>query len=341
MKHLKELSALPGVSGNEHEVRDYIRNVLKEEGLNTKTDAMGNLLVSGRGREDGNMGSNGRPSLLLAAHMDEVGLMVSGIEKNGMLRFKKVGSIDDRILAARQVLIGKDKIPGIIGGKAIHLQKPEERRKPYQTDNLYIDIGAKDKDEGEKKVRLGDYISFKSSFRQVGDDCLMGKAFDDRAGCAILLELLADKTLPPFQAAFTVQEETGLRGAVIAAHALQPRTALVVETTSASDVPETKDHRQSTVLGAGPAITFMDASVVVDRELSNRLAETATAHHIPYQMRRFTGGGTDGGPIAVSRSGVKTAVISVPCRYIHSPHSIINQKDWENTLHLTRLFIKN
>ncbi len=339
---LQDLSGIPGVSGNENEVRKYIRKALPSR-IKADVDYMGNLLVNKDFKGNSSACFRKIPRIMLAAHMDEVGLMISSIEKTGHLRFKKVGGIDDRVLVAKDVLVGKDCVPGVIGAKAVHLQKEEERKRPYEVKSLFIDIGVQGKEEAEKLVQIGDYVSFDSSFKSMGDNCYMGKAFDDRVGCAILLEMLHDhqKELPPFQAAFTVQEEVGFRGARTAAYALNPEIALVIEGTAASDVPESKDHEHSTTLGEGPAITFMDQSVMVDRELMQRLVNTAEKNEIPFQFRRFTGGFTDAGAISLAREGTRTAVISVPCRYIHSPFSILKESDYRHTLELVRAFLKS
>ncbi|MFY9115312.1 MAG: M42 family metallopeptidase [Dethiobacteria bacterium] len=332
---LEELSNIPGVSGDEREVRRFIRAALPKRGVTLQTDAMGNLLVhKGTGRPMSRV-----PRIMLSAHMDEVGLMISSIEKTGHLRFRKIGGIDDRVLVSRTVVVGRDKIPGVIGAKAIHLQKAEERKKSLEIEQLFIDIGVRNKEEAEKIVKIGDYASFDTSCIRLGQDCFMGKAFDDRVGCSILLELLRQKKTPPFSAAFTVQEEVGLRGATVAAYTLKPDLALVLEGTAASDVPGIKEHQHLTSLGGGPAISFMDRSMIVDRELLEKMIRLAQKNKMPFQLRRFTGGGTDGGSISLSRGGVKTAVLSVPCRYIHAPSSILKESDYRHTVDLARAFL--
>lgn len=334
--YIEELSNLAGVSGNETEVRRFIRDSLPRRNIEAQTDSMGNLIVHKKGRSSSRM-----PHVMVAAHMDEVGLMISSIEKSGHLRVLKVGAIDDRVLVSKQVVIGKDKIPGIIGAKAVHLQKPEERKKNFKVDQLFIDIGAKGKEEAEKLVKIGDYASFGSRFTSIGEGSYMGKAFDDRAGCSVLLELLKEKNMPTFTAVFTVQEEVGLRGARVAAYTVKPDAALVLEGTSAADVPESKDHEHVTSLGKGPALSVMDQSVIVDRDLLDKLIKLAETNKIPFQFRRFTGGATDAGAISLSRGGVKSAVMSVPCRYIHSPFSVMKESDYKHTLNLAVQFIRS
>ncbi len=330
---LETLSNLPGVSGDETRVRRAIVEILQDQPLVLQCDTMGNLYVRKKG--------SARDSrIMLTAHMDEVGLMVVAVEKSGHLKFKPVGSIDSRVLAAKRVKVGPDAIPGVIGVKAVHLQKPGERRKPFTEDQLSIDIGASSREEALKYVRVGDYVTFDSTFTAVGEGYFRGKAFDDRVGCAVLLELLLDPDTPPFDAVFTVQEEIGSRGALVAAYKLQPQRALVLEGTAAADTPGIESEQSSTVLGAGPAISIMDSSVIVDREMLRELVHTAEAAGIPYQYRRFTGASTDAGAIALSREGVKAAVVSVPCRYIHSPHGLLKESDFAHTVALVKNWLQ-
>lgn len=331
---LEKLSNLPGISGNEKAVREAIIEELRGRPLKWQTDTMGNLLVRKHG------GSSLSHRIMLAAHMDEVGLMVTSIEKSGHLKFRPVGGIDLRVLVSKRVRLGDDAIPGVIGSKAIHLQKPGERGKPFELDELYIDMGAKDKAEAERYLQVGTYASFDTECVSFGDGCLRGKAFDDRAGCAVLLELLQEEGGPAFDAAFTVQEEVGLRGARVAAYTLQPQLALAVEATAAADTPDTEDERSATVPGSGPAISFMDRSLIVNREVFESLIRAGEAAGIPFQLRRFTGGGTDAGAVALSREGVKAGVVAVPCRYIHAPCSVLKKSDLLHTAALVRAWLE-
>lgn len=331
---LAELSNLHGVSGNEGEVRRFLLKKLSGFDVETTVDTMGNLYVR-KGR------TTDSPGIMLSAHMDEVGLMVMSIQKNGLLKFKPVGSIDSRVLVSKRVLIGAQGLPAVIGVKPVHLQKPGEREKPFDEESLYLDAGFNNGDEAEKRVNVGDYISFDSCFTALGDGFCRGKAFDNRAGCLVLLELLLENNDLSFEAAFTVQEEIGTRGAAVAAYTLQPRVALVVETTAASDTPETEKDAVSTMLGSGPAISIMDRTIMVSRKMREQLVESAEKAGISYQFRRFTGAGTDAGAISLSREGVQTAVVSVPCRYIHSPHSLLQESDLKGTISLIRSWLEN
>lgn len=331
---LQELSNLDGVSGREDEVRSYIYRKASALADDVYFDAMGSLIaVKGRDKRG--------PAVMMAAHMDEVGLMVTSIDKSGLLKIDTIGSLDHRVLVSKTVRVGKDKVPGVIGAKPIHLQEPDEQKKPLKAKSLYVDIGAKDKDDAEKVVSRGDVAAFDTKAGVFGQGCFKGKALDDRAGCSVLLRLLEMDFDLPVYFAFTTQEEIGARGARTAAYSIKPSLALVFEGTSAGDVADAKEHKQSTKLGKGPAITFMDRSVVVNRPLFTRLIEVAESEGIPHQLRQMTTGGTDAGPISLSRTGVPAGVISVPCRYIHSPVSVLNLTDFENTVKLASAVLRS
>lgn len=332
---IKELSVIPGVSGDETRVRNFIREKAAGLGLPSHTDSLGNLYVHKEGRKQGN-----GPGLMLTAHMDEVGLMVSSIEKSGHLRFYKVGGIYEAALISKPVKIGANDLDGVIGAKAIHLQKKEERKKALTVENLYIDIGAKDKEDAEKVVKVGDYVSFYSEASRY-EDLIRGKAFDNRAGCAALLEILQRDFPCSFTAVFTVQEEVGIRGAQVAAYRVNPRLALVLETTIAADTPGVKKHEHSTSLGGGPAFTIKDDSVIAHPRLLDRLIQVAEEQQRPYQFRRFGGSFTDAGAICTSGGGVAAAVVSTPCRYIHSPLSMLSLSDWRHLVEIVDGFIRS
>lgn len=331
---LTKLADLPGVSGDEGAVRKAIIEEIAGLPLRWRTDSMGNLLV----RKEGKVPSS--RAVMLAAHMDEVGLMVVSIEESGHLRFKPLGGIDSRVLVSKRVRVGPEGIPGVIGAKAIHLQKAAERKKPFESDQLYIDIGAKDREEAEKHISIGAYVSFDTRCVSIGEGFFRGKAFDDRAGCAALLELLRENNGLSFDAAFTVQEEVGLRGARVAAYTLQPQLALALEATAAADTPDTKEEFNATTLGKGPALTFMDRTLIADREILQGLIRAAEKAAIPFQLRRGAAGGTDAGAIALSMEGVRAGVVAVPCRYIHSPCGVLKKSDLQHTISLVRAWLE-
>lgn len=328
---LEQLSNARGVSGNETEVREILIDAIKHHVDDYRTDTLGNLIAhkkakSARGRN--------RLKVMLAAHMDEIGLMIVHHEANGHLRFSKVGGIDDRVLLSKVVLIGKDKIPGVIGVKPIHLLKPSERTQVLDADSMTIDIGAKTQEEAQAAVKIGDYATFATQFAEFGEGLVKGKALDDRAGCATLVEIL--KRNYPFDifGVFTVQEEVGLRGARTAAYAIEPDFAFALEGTVCDDSPKQKDVSPVTRVGGGPAITFMDHSLIADRRLVDLLIETAKENRIPYQFKAAVAGGTDAGRIHISKAGVPSVAVAVPVRYIHSPVSVLSKRDFENTIAL-------
>lgn len=342
---VKRLSEIRGASGDEGRVRAALREAVAGRADEVRTDPLGNLIVTRRARggdERGGSseGHNGAPSVMIAAHMDEIGLIVTRVTKSGLLQFKKVGGIDDRLLPSKVVRVGKDGICGVIGSKPIHLQEGGERSKVVSADDLYIDIGATSKEQAEKHAGPGNYATFASACGPFGEGLLKGKAFDDRAGCAILADLLNGDYPVTLHACFTVQEEIGLRGAQVAAYACNPDLGLVLEGTTCADLPGTEEHGYSTVLGGGPALTWIDASMLPHRGLVRHLAGLAERRGIPHQFKRVALGGTDGGRIHLSRAGVPTAVISVPCRYIHAPAAVLSYADLGHAADLAEAFLR-
>ena len=329
---LMKLSQAFGPAGLEGEVRDVLREELDSHIKDWLKDPLGNLIAVKPGAG---------PKVMIAAHMDECGLMISSIDRSGLLKFRKVGGLDDRVLVSKHVVIGPKRLPGVIGAKAIHLQQPEERTKPIPLSGLYIDIGAKSKEEAERMVSLGDYAVFATRFEHLSPTVVKGKSFDNRAGCTVLAEILKENYSMPVYGAFTVQEEIGLRGAGVAAYAVDPDMAIVLEGTTCNDLPGSKEHGYCTAMGDGPAITVMDASVVCDKRMIKELLRLAQAHDIPVQFKRSITGGSDAGRISVTKEGIPTVVISVPCRYIHSPVSLLSLTDLENTIKLVKLFLES
>ncbi|MGI6777760.1 MAG: M42 family metallopeptidase [Acetivibrionales bacterium] len=326
---LKDLTELNGVSGNEEPVCRYIMKKISKYTNDITVDSMGNLIAIKNGTDR-------RHKLMVSAHMDEVGLMVSGYGENGTIKFKQVGGIDERILIGKKVLIGDKKIPGVIGCKPIHLQEKQERKKNIKQKDMYIDIGAESKEDAENLAPLGEYISFKSEYTELGADCIKAKALDDRIGCAILMEILKGQYSFDLAACFTVQEEIGLRGAEVVSYSVNPDLALVIEGTTCSDVPGAEEYEYSTLLGNGAVLTIMDRTSVADKSLVDYIYKVALKNRIPVQFKRTATGGNDAGRINVSRSGVKVASISVPCRYIHSPVSVMNKNDYTSCRNLLK-----
>jgi len=327
---LRQLSEAVGVSGNEERVRAVVLDAIREHADAVTVDALGNVLAfkQGTGRQ--------RMRVMLAAHMDEVGLMVTGHDNDGFLRVEAVGGIDARLLPGTLLQVGPERLSGVIGIKPIHLLEDGESEKVSKAKDLVVDIGARSKDEAEKLAPLGTYATFATRFRELGPT-VSGKAFDDRAGCAVLVEILRGERFRfDLHAAFTVQEEVGLRGARVAAHAIAPDCAFALEGTVADNVPRDKDVSQTTELGKGPAITVMDRSFIADRRLVRLLTATAEELDIPHQIKQPGVGGTDAGAIHLAREGVPSVTVAVPCRYIHSPVALLSLDDYHNTVHLMR-----
>jgi len=332
---LKKLTEASGVSGNEKEVRDLIIDEIKDHVDSIKVDRIGNIIAYKKGKKET------EKTLMLAAHMDEVGLLVTDIDSMGLLKFTTVGGIDKRVLVSKVVSIGKDKIPGVIGAKPIHLQKPEERKRALDIDSLYIDFGAKSKEDAEKYVSIGDYVSFYSDYTEFGTNKVKAKALDDRVGCAILVDLLKNIEDTSFYGVFTTMEEVGLRGAGPAAFEVDPDYALILEGTICADSEEMEKHMIPTKLGQGPALSLMDRTTVYDVGMRKRLEELAGKNSIPYQYRKASSGGNDSGMIHTAKSGCKTASLSVPCRYIHSNVSVMDKGDFENAYKLAYELVNN
>ena len=332
---LKDLCRLGGVSGNEDQVRDYIRSQAQPWASSIRTDALGNLIVFKKGKK-----STGN-KLLLAAHMDEVGVIITRITDEGFLKFDFVGGVDRRVAIGKPVLIGDKQVPGLIGLKAIHLVSREEMKKVPKTDALYIDIGARDKEAAEKLVSLGDYGVFLGEPEEFGRGFLKAKAIDDRVGCAVMLKLLQEELPLDVTFAFTAQEEVGTRGAFAAAFSVTPEVALVLETTTAADLPGVEDHRKVCAPGKGPVISYMDGGTIYDRSLFEDLRRLAQDNHIPWQTKEYIAGGNDARTIQRTKAGVRVAAMSAAVRYLHAPASVGSISDFEHMLTLTRLFLQD
>mgnify|MGYP000909805881 CR=1 FL=1 len=329
LENLKKLTALDGVSGEEKPVRDYIISQIKDYVDDYYVDNIGNLITYKKGTGNG-------PKVMLDAHMDEVGLLITQINSDGLLKFRTIGGIEDRVLVGKRVRIGENKVPGVIGFKPLHLQSSKERTGTVDKKQLTIDIGAKDKEQAALKVEIGDLAAFAYDPVEFGDNKMMAKALDDRAGCAVLIELLKHNYECDIYGCFTVQEEIGLKGARTSTFQVKPDIAFVLEGTTCYDVPDTKEYRMSTVCGNGPALTVMDRTVIADKDLLRHITKTAESNGIPYQFKHTITGGTNAGKIQTGGTGAKVAVIAVPCRYIHSPVSVMDISDFENTIKLAK-----
>ena len=326
---IKELCSIPGISGRESKVREYIINEIKDY-AEYKVDALGNLIVTKKGKE------KAKNVVMIDAHMDEVGLIVTGVNSNGFLTFAKVGGVDNKVIIGRNVLVGENKIPGVLGIKPIHLIEKDEEQNVPKDDDMYIDIGAKDKEDALKYVSLGDEVTFESEFVEFGDGFIKAKAIDDRAGCAILIELIKSELPYDCVFTFTVQEEIGTRGAATAAFQVNPDYAIVVETTTAADISSVKGEARVCVLGEGPAVSFMDNGTIYNPDIYKRTLEIGKENNIKCQPKTRVAGGNNARTIHTSRGGVVTQVISVPTRYLHSPCCVCKKEDIISSIELIK-----
>ncbi|NMA93424.1 MAG: M42 family metallopeptidase [Clostridiales bacterium] len=335
LKLLKELCLASGISGYEDEIRKIIADKCRPYADEMKVDNMGNLFVYKKGAK------KSRKKLMIAAHMDEVGFIVNAIEEEGYLRFETVGGIDPKVVLGRKVLVGDAKVPGVIGLKAYHLVSAAEEKVVPKIYDMYIDIGAPDKDSAEKLVKIGDPIVFDSDFVRFGkgNNKVKVKAMDDRLGCAMMVKLIESDLPMDIHFVFTVQEEVGLRGAEVAAFALEPDIALVLEGTTSADIPGVEDSKKISVIGKGPVIGCVDRGTIYDQGLFDALKGLADGAAIPWQIKNVIAGGTDAASIQRSREGVRVANISTPVRYLHSASTVADTGDIEKAFKLVKLFI--
>lgn len=324
---LQDLCALDGISGREQKVHDYILKKL-DGYCEVQEDALGNIMVFKRGEK------RAKQKILLSAHMDEVGFMVQGIEEDGRLRFCNVGGIMPAVTVGARVRLQSGR-EGIIGSKPIHLLNQEERKAELKTEDLFIDIGAKDLKDAEKYVHLGDAVHFLSDWKEFGNHMVKAKAIDDRFGCAVLIRLLLEEKLPmDLYVSFVTQEEVGLRGAKTAAFTVQPDIGIVIEATTASDIPGACGSEKICEVGAGAVISFMDKHTIYDQALMEMTLAVAQKKEIPAQVKRMAVGGNDAGAISLAGKGARCLGMSLPCRYIHSPSCVASKKDMQSLYQL-------
>ncbi len=330
---LKQLSNLDGAAGDEGAVRNFIKKNIKDFVDTINTDALGNLICYKRAKKK-------KPVVLIVAHMDEVGFIITGKKQDGTLKFSRVGGISPHVILSKTVRIGKKKIKGIIGVKPIHLLDKTEAGKTPEFGELYIDVGATSDKEIED-ISIGDYAYFDTAFEKTTSHILKGKAFDDRIGCSLILDLIKSRFQFPLYAVFTTQEEIGLRGACVIGNRIKPDFAIILEGTGAGDFPSDTDTARTPFLGKGPTLTVIDRSMIADREFLRRIKTIAEKKSIPYQMKQPGIGGTDAGRIHISQRGVTCGIIAVPARYIHSPVSLMNLKDYKNSLRLAEAILRD
>lgn len=324
---MKSLTALDGTSGDEGAIRDFIISQIKPY-CEIKVDALGNIIAQRKGKN-----TPGK-KIMLDAHMDEVGLIITQITSEGFLRFKVLGGIEISALLFRSVKIN-GKISGVISGKPIHLTTSDEAKKLPDADRLYIDIGAKSGSEAEQYVTVGDRAVIAGDFTLCGKK-IISKALDDRIGCAILINLIKEYDKYDFTAVFSVQEEIGLRGAKTATYGVNPHSAIIIESTTAADIAGVAEDKKVCVLGRGAAVSFMDKATVYDREYYNAAINSG----ISAQPKCAVAGGNNAGAVHLSREGVRTISLSVPCRYIHTASSVTDIRDIDAVYSLSKYMIE-
>ena len=322
LETLKTLCELNGTSGREEDVGAYILERIEGK-CEIKVDALGNILAFKEGKK------RAKNKVMISAHMDEVGFIITYITDDGYLRFDCVGGIDEKVIVGRAVTVGEQNVPGVIGIKAIHLTDKAEEGKVPEISAMYIDIGAADKKEAEKNVSIGDSAYFISDFELFGENKVKSKALDDRFGCSVMIDMIENGVDYDTWFAFLVQEEVGLRGASAAAYTIEPDYAIVLEATTAADVAGVKKEERVCALSKGAVVSFMDRSTVYNRELFKRAFELAKENNIPCQTKTAVAGGNDAGAIHKSGKGVYTLTVSLPCRYIHSSTSVADIRDMD------------
>lgn len=318
-EYIKELCSLNGTSGRENKIRDYIISELGDVPYNV--DNMGNLLVSVKGKK------RAAKKVMVCAHMDEVGFIATYITPSGLIKFTTVGGIMPAVIAGKRVVF-ENGTYGVIGIKPVHLSTEEEKNKYPETDSLFIDIGAESGEEAAEKISAGDTAVFASPYVDMGDK-ILSKALDDRIGCAVMLDMIKKGVEYDTLFAFTVQEEVGLRGAGCAAFTLRPDYALILESTTASDIIDVPEESQVCVQGKGAVLSFMDNGTLYDKDMFDHLLELGKENGIPVQVKSRVAGGNDAGAVHKTAGGIRTAAISVPCRYIHSASSVCDKGDIE------------
>ncbi|HBY56270.1 MAG TPA: endoglucanase [Candidatus Atribacteria bacterium] len=341
MDLLKKLCETPGISGYEERIQKVIKEELEKVTDEVKVDKLGNVIGMKKAKKMS--GKSSPKKVMIAAHMDEIGFMVSFIDKEGFLRFVPVGGFDPKTLIAQRVVVhGRKDIGGVIGSKPIHILEEEERKKVPKIKDLFIDVGLK-KDEVSKIVKPGDFVTLDRNFKEFNNKIITAKALDDRAGVYVMIESLkrVKDCEVDIYAVATVQEEVGLRGAIVSSFSVEPDAGIALDVTIASDLPGTKEEEMVTNLGGGTAISLMDSHTISNKKLVDFLRNIAEENKIKYQTDILLGGGTDAGAIQRSKSGVPVCTVSIPTRYIHSVVEMCNKEDIENSIKLMVKFLEN
>lgn len=317
----EKLCTLCGTSGREDAVRNFIIDEIKDYADKITVDPLGNLIVFKKGKNPA------KKKVMLDAHMDEVGFIITSVNSDGTLLFDCVGGINTAVMTGIPVLVGDKKIRGVIGVTPVHLLSQDKKKELPQKSSFVIDIGASSKDEAEKYVSLGDCAYFNSEFVRFGDGFIKSKALDDRAGCAILIEMIKREQPYDLYFSFSVGEEVGFGMAGTAAYSINPDYSIVVETTTAADLAGVDEGHKVCKLGFGGAVSFMDRRTVYSKSLFNFALDLAKERNIKLQPKTLVAGGNNAGTIHKAAGGIKTLTISVPCRYLHSPSCVIKEED--------------
>ena len=335
---MKTILLAPGISGSESGIAGIMKSELEKTCDEVSVDVFGNVIAK-KGK--------GPKKIMIAAHMDEIGLMVKHVSKEGFISFVKIGGIDDRVLVAQRVIIKSKKgdVFGIIGLKPPHLQKEEERKKPVKHEDMFIDTGCANREEVLAKVSIGDPVIFEPNAGVLNGSLCYGKAVDNRVGCYAMLKIMEKiKAKAEVYAVATVQEEVGLKGAKTSSFKINPDFALVIDTTIAGDTPQIKENESSLKLGDGVALTIVEASgrgVIVSEKVKELIVSCANAKGIKYQLDVIEGGMTDGATIYMNREGILTGVLSIPTRYIHSPTGVFSTADVDSAVELSAAVIES
>ena len=324
---LKDLCNINSTSGDEKEIREFILNEIKNS-CEYNVDSLGSIIAFKKGKKAP------KNKVMICAHMDEVGFIITDITSDGYLKFGLVGGIDTKVIVNRVVTV--NGIDGVIGLKPVHLLSDDEKSKSPSLKSLFIDIGAKDREEAEKYVSLGDYAYFKNDFYELGNGMIKSKALDDRIGCMLMIELIKSDLEYDTYFCFNVQEEVGLRGSACTSYSVQSYISVVLESTTAGDLCGVTGGDRVCVLGNGPVVSFMDGRTIYDNDLYNLAMSVAKDNGIKVQTKTAIAGGNDAGAIQTSGKGSRVMAISLPCRYIHSASSVVKADDINETRKLLK-----
>jgi len=356
MKLLKQLTEAFGGSGYEDEVAQIVTAELKPMCDRVWTDTLGNVIglkrarAAGKGRgkagRAAKVAKRARRRVMLAAHMDEIGFVVSHVDDKGFLRVQPAGGFDPRTMIAQRVTVlgkGQARLTGLLNaaGKPIHMQTAEDRKKELQVTDFFVDLGLPVA-EVKKRVEIGDRVIWQRGFAKMGD-CVTAKALDDRVGVYVMLEALRRITHSPddIYAVGTVQEEVGLRGASTSAYEVQPDIAIALDVTLAVDIPDGEAHMRVSELGQGVALKVMDSASISDAKLVQEFRTLADARKIPYQFEILPRGGTDAGRMQTSRGGARAITLSIPLRYVHSVNECAHARDIQAAIDLLAAYLSH